>query len=853
MVTNDGRAVATVTWTGGRVEQFAAEQIRDYVETMTGVRLPVVQASIGGSAPDGGAVVIRAGRTASVPAAWLATARAMLEGAPEDTLALLSGEDHIALVGVGSRGTLFAAYALLEQFGVRFFAPKFAFYEGAHEVVPRQAGLTAPPQATIDRPAWALRRRYVEEGYSHTDTSISALIDWMAKNRLNTIVIPADYLGIGVTTYDALRTAITEAAQKRGIMIEVGGHGYESYLPPEEYPQFYTTGSNVFDVFNEAALQTYIGHAVAYLKARPEIAIFDCWPPDGASYTGELRTRYGKGANAESVVVNALTARLRQELPHVRVERIAYYQTVEPPDPDYACDPEVIVDYAPYSRSFDAGLGDPSSPANRNQSAPLTRWRSTFAGSIAMYEYYWRYRWRSLPVQPLDVVVLDTEWEQSLPVQGMGMYSEPADWCVKEYLQLFVSVRSWSPDIDLGSHLDGYLTARFGADTVSPMRRYFEAVRRDADGYASNAAAAGGLEAYRTAHGTLLEARAVCLTRAGRLVLDRLIANTEIAMADMRIGVLTAQGSPDLAQARADYWDLVQERRFHGVVLPNMQVIWRRDGGSSTPYASVANRREVRESYAQPAYGWATPAVTVKPETPATVRIRANDVDFAGHTIDWVADVPAGMTLTPAGGTLTVSGTEGDGLDAVLAIGDAPAGQPTLIIRFATGGVELNPASVRVTAERPLSAARIDAGASVASTDTGGRAWLADAFYVGGTTARWANNIAGTDDDELYRTFRRSSAAATPLRYRLPMRNGTYSVTLGFIEPYYATAGSRVFDVVANGTTVIDDLDILAESGSRFTAIERSFTTTITGGILELSFPATRDLALVCTIDVQPQ
>ncbi|WP_371789780.1 hypothetical protein OG285_00510 [Streptomyces sp. NBC_01471] len=97
-----------------------------------------------------------------------------------------------------------------------------------------------------------------------------------------------------------------------------------------------------------------------FCGTRPEITVFDCWPPDVSRFQKEILDRYGKPANAESVVVNRLAETLRTELPGVRVERIAYNSTIQPPDSDYASDPAVIVDFAPYSRTYDGPLDAPA-------------------------------------------------------------------------------------------------------------------------------------------------------------------------------------------------------------------------------------------------------------------------------------------------------------------------------------------------------------------------------------------------------------------------------------------------------------------------------------------------------------
>lgn len=104
-----------------------------------------------------------------------------------------------------------------------------------------------------------------------------------------------------------------------------------------------------------------------------------------------------------------------------------------------------------------------------------------------------------------------------------------------------------------------------------------------------------------------------------------------------------------------------------------------------------------------------------------------------------------------------------------------------------------------------------------------------------------------SDISELYEHFRQGEFS-----YEIPVKNGTYNVTLGFIEPFEETQeGERVFDVIANGETVIDDLDILDEVGEPRTVLTEDFTAEVTDGLLRLEFTPSEGDAVVSTISVR--
>jgi hypothetical protein len=88
--------------------------------------------------------------------------------------------------------------------------------------------------------------------------------------------------------------------------------------------------------------------------------------------------------------------------------------------------------------------------------------------------------------------------------------------------------------------------------------------------------------------------------------------------------------------------------------------------------------------------------------------------------------------------------------------------------------------------------------------------------------------------------------------YRLPVPDGRYRVTLKMVENFFTAPGSRVFDVTAEGSTVLSGFDPFAAAGGRGRAVDRSFTTTVTGGALDLGFRNRRNYASVAGIEVVP-
>lgn len=133
-------------------------------------------------------------------------------------------------------------------------------------------------------------------------------------------------------------------------------------------------------------------------------------------------------------------------------------------------------------------------------------------------------------------------------------------------------------------------------------------------------------------------------------------------------------------------------------------------------------------------------------------------------------------------------------------------------------------------------------------TDAQGNVWQARAGQAGGkgTSELLAHDtIQGTSDPSIYRT---NTFGA--MQYHIPVPGtATYKVTLYMAEDYFHKAGQRVFDVSAEGTPELSNVDIFANAGYA-TAYQRSFTVPVTDGTLDLSLDAVVENPLVSSVEV---
>jgi hypothetical protein len=90
----------------------------------------------------------------------------------------------------------------------------------------------------------------------------------------------------------------------------------------------------------------------------------------------------------------------------------------------------------------------------------------------------------------------------------------------------------------------------------------------------------------------------------------------------------------------------------------------------------------------------------------------------------------------------------------------------------------------------------------------------------------------------LFQTLRFDTTRAAGMKWAFPVpSSGTYVVRLYFAETYSGAwkVGGRVFDVYANGALALNHEDVFAQAGKN-AALVKSFSVSVTGGVLNLAF-----------------
>jgi hypothetical protein len=444
----------------GETGRFAALELSSYLGRISGAAFRI-------SAGSGARKVI--------------TLRLERASSPDDYTIAING-DTLALSGATPRAVLFASYDLLTHLGCRFIAPQLSFYtDGEAEHVPRSATLVyRGPTRVTEHPVFAMRKLNVEEGLSHDSASLQAIVAWMPKARFNTISVPMDYGGGGRVKWDNWRLSLTPELRRRGIDIEVGGHGYQNFLNAsmqdgelfKQHPDWFGRDSacapsrapqNVFNTMNTGAVTHVTAEASRYIREREEIDILELWPPDGARWSACASSSTEGASDRQARLLNTVSAALREVRPGTRVQTIAYDEAKEPPS-HATLDARILVDVCPISQNFDFGIDDPRGPNNAQYAALIRNWRRSFTGHLGLYSYYRRYAWLSLPVILPHYMQHDLQWYASVPMQGISTYAEPGDWYTYELNHWMFAQLAWNPGIDVDAAVAEYMRTRYPAD-----------------------------------------------------------------------------------------------------------------------------------------------------------------------------------------------------------------------------------------------------------------------------------------------------------------------------------------------------------------------------------------------------
>jgi hypothetical protein len=462
-------------------EKFATQELKEYLDQISNANFEIVNEMTDLS--------IVVGSTASLQKVM---PELNIPSLKEEGYGIFRRGENLCLVGGNDRAVLYAVYDLLSNLGCRWIAPNFDFYEGRSQHIPLQQELSFTCESDrIRKPAFKYRKLYIEEGLTHNTQNLLEMIGWMAKARFNILVAPVDYQGHGRVRWDNWREQLIPELQKRGITIEVGGHGYQNFLNADmgngqlyqDHPEWFgmdkdgnrsTNSHIVFCTSNPNAVEYLQGNLLAYLKARPEIDLFDFWPPDSETWCKcPDCLEMGPAPDRHALLVSQTARLLDKELPEVKLECLAYSRYTKPPQNEIL-DMNVLLDFCPINQNFEHQIYEESSENNKMYKESLLSWLKLFDGDISIYSYYRKYAWRSLPVIIPHYMQNDLRFYRDCGAKGISVYSEPGDWFTYGLNHYVLGHLAWNPDGDVDSLIKEYCTQLYGPGAEVTVSVYSE-------------------------------------------------------------------------------------------------------------------------------------------------------------------------------------------------------------------------------------------------------------------------------------------------------------------------------------------------------------------------------------------
>jgi len=489
VLAENGKALANIVVGDKRsvVEAFAAEELKNYVDGITGVSLPI---TTGRDAVSNHRVFV--GSSALPPE--LDVSVRFPSDLPDAFVMRTVGRDLI-LVGQGDRGTLYAVYTFLERYlDVRFFAPG-----DQGEEVPAKSRIEVPEINDAESPDLAYRCKGSVGGAEESPMPATLRIaDWMAKNKLNFFLIP-------IVHYADMKREYGQELAKRAISMEVGHHDFDFWVPQHEFfdthPEYFALVGGErkrADRFWQKGLafgtqlclsNPDVSHIVAermksFMHENPEVELLDLWPNDnfGACECEQCRALNVPGnatlyptmplrSRSYQVFANRVAAELADEFPDRRFSILSYVDGLEPGE-DVEMHPNIDVNFALYRECYAHAIDDPSCERNVFYRRTLDKWLR-LAKRVELFEYYYKVAWQCLPFPVLRKIFADQRYFKQVGVYGNAPQITAFNFGSMGLTHYAFAKAAWDADSDMDEVVDDYCYRYYGPAGMA-ARRYFD-------------------------------------------------------------------------------------------------------------------------------------------------------------------------------------------------------------------------------------------------------------------------------------------------------------------------------------------------------------------------------------------
>ncbi len=465
------------------VQRFAAEEFRRYAGRMLGRDLAWRIAPR--TAPDGRYRIQLS--TGAKP-----TVARIAANADVDEFAIETTPDSITIDASNAATLLSAVYALLEMQGCRWLFP------GEHgEVVPSRGALDFAPGRKSSRADLPMRGLFpVENLQRYTERDVRDTLDWMAKNRYNHLVFMYNY------GWRRLGAALLREARLRDIRLVGYIWSFELFLPLEvgkQHPEYfaYINGQRRVEVnvkrcaSSPDSIKLYLRNAVEFLRAHPEIEIWNVIPNDGYHWCECEKCRKLKPKDQWAAFFAPLIEEVRRLKLPVRLQNFIYVNRFDLPE-NIAPYRDTRLDhfFDVHQRDKWYALREPGGAiGHRMESAVderarsmtlnnyladrLRAWRGAVDGRIWIFENLMLHATATMPTPNLPILAADLRAAKAEKLQGYFFESYLQGWNSFACDLWALGRLCWNTSLDERELEREYFRALLG-DQADPLLSFYD-------------------------------------------------------------------------------------------------------------------------------------------------------------------------------------------------------------------------------------------------------------------------------------------------------------------------------------------------------------------------------------------
>ncbi|MFI4913138.1 MAG: DUF4838 domain-containing protein [Sedimentisphaeraceae bacterium JB056] len=363
--------------------RFAAEQLQSYIQQISGAHLPIVD-----EFNEDGCFIVLAKSDSELIKPCL-----QIQELEYDGFCIWNESKNIYITSNYPRGVLFAVYEFLEQQGCVFVQAA-----GIGEFVPELRNIFFC-DTIFQNPSLELRgitqapleftQEWVDEYYR--------IIDNAAKNKINSVFIHCK-LELELT---GITSVISDEIKKRGLVLEIGGHGAEKFINKdlfEQKPYLFrekdgrrTQTGNICSSSVEA-MDIISQNLGDYFKRNENIDILHCWFEDveGGSWCSCQQCKEVTPINQQFNVLSKISSNIKKVYPDKHLDMLLYHDTIIGiSDLDVDNEQGIYGFFAPRERCYAHSLDDQNCPLNRRYFHALKDTVSIFGEDYSyIFEYY---------------------------------------------------------------------------------------------------------------------------------------------------------------------------------------------------------------------------------------------------------------------------------------------------------------------------------------------------------------------------------------------------------------------------------------------------------------------------------